>query len=201
MLDSLVFDCIMELLLFKLTVLFDRVVYFRQDQSIVRVRRKNLEFVCELFFSFLVLFTRPFCFLQLLLENLLLRPSQTVGLLDSLVIMLWVIREEAFLVCDIFVVRLFLFLRSLPLPLALKDFVCRHEYSHPCQQPLGVRLFLFTVGYRSFTTLKLFLVLLIGWNCAYEEPLQLLKQEVFIWPTEAFWNVCSVSLLWTIEEA
>ena len=95
------------------------------------------------------------------------------------------------------------FLWSLPLPLSIEYFVIRHEYSHPCQQPLGVRLFLLAVGYRPLTTIKLSLVLhlLISWNCAHEEPLQLLKQELFTWPAVAFWTVYSVSLLGTIEEA
>lgn len=115
--------------------------------------------------------------------------------------MLWVIWIEPVIIRYKLVVRLLLFLWALPLPGACKDFISWHEYSHPCEKPCSVRLFLLAVSDRSFISIKFFLTRhgLIARNCFHEELLQLLQQELLVWPWKAFGNICRVRLLGTEE--
>ena len=200
-LDCFLVNSIVLLRLFKFLVLFDRIVDFRQHQAKVWIRREHVKLIDEFFLPFLGLCTSHFRFLQLLLEHLLFWSNQSVGVLDGLVIMLWVIWIEPVIIRYKLVVRLLLFLWALPLPGARKDFIGWHEYSHPYEKPCSVGLFLLAVSDRSFVSIKFFLTRhgLITRNCFHEELLQLLQQELLVRPWEAFGNICYVMLLGTEE--
>ena len=137
-----------------------------------------MNLVDQFFFPFLGLCTSKSRFLQLLLEHLLLWSNQSVGVLDSLVIMLRVICVEIIIVRYEVVIRLLLFLWASPLPGARKDFIGWHEYSHPGEKPLSVRLFLLAVSNRSLILIELCLTRhgrVITWNSFHEELLQFLQ--------------------------
>ena len=131
----------------------------------------------------------------------MLGSSQSVGVLDSLVIVLRVTREEIIIVRYKLVIGLLLFLWASPLPGALKDFIVRYEDSHPSEKPCSVRLSLLTVSDRSLISVELCLTSqwLVTWNSLKEELLQFLQKELLVRPRKAFGNVCHVRLLRTEE--